>query len=143
VIFWESVWLRHKPVLTESRSREFMSKSPTAKRELYLGYVLDRKAERVRVIASRHGGMQIEEIAKVDPEALLQIIVDPAVGLQSFQARELAFELGLNIKQVARAVTTIMGAYRAFRDCDATMLEIAWRLRVGQRGGPLPGCCWG
>ena len=93
-------------------------------RELYLGYVLDRKVERVRVIASRHGGMDIEEIAKTDPEAILQVIVEPAVGMQAFQARELAFQLGLNIKQVARVVTTIMGAYRAFRDCDATMLEI-------------------
>ena len=93
-------------------------------REFYLAYVLDRKVERVRVIASRHGGMEIEEIAKTDPEAILQVIVEPAVGMQEFQARELAFQLGLNIKQVARVVTTIIGAYRAFRDCDATMLEI-------------------
>jgi malate-CoA ligase subunit beta len=93
-------------------------------REFYLAYVLDRKVERVRVIASRHGGVEIEEIAKTDPEAILQVIVEPAVGMQEFQARELAFQLGLNIKQVARVVTTIMGAYRAFRDCDATMLEI-------------------
>jgi len=93
-------------------------------REFYLAYVLDRKVERVRVIASRHGGMEIEEIAKTDPEAILQVVVEPAVGMQEFQARELAFQLGLNIKQVARVVTTIIGAYRAFRDCDATMLEI-------------------
>jgi malate-CoA ligase subunit beta len=104
--------------------RVYVEVADRYERELYLGYVLDRKAERVRVIASCHGGMEIEEIAKTDPEALLQIIVEPAVGLQSFQARELAFQLGLNIKQVARAVTTIIGAYRAFRDCDATMLEI-------------------
>jgi len=92
--------------------------------ELYLGFVLDRKAERVRVIASKHGGMEIEEIVDKDPNAVTQILVEPAVGLQAFQAREIAFDLGLNIKQVARAVTLIMGAYRAFRDCDATMLEI-------------------
>src|SRR5215475_5312395 len=104
--------------------RVYVEVADRYERELYLGYVLDRKAERVRVIASRYGGMEIEEIAKTDPQALLQIIVEPAVGLQSFEARELAFRLGLNIKQVARAVTTIMGAYRAFRDCDATMLEI-------------------
>jgi malate-CoA ligase subunit beta len=104
--------------------RVYVEVADRYERELYLGYVLDRKAERVRVIASCYGGMEIEEIAKTDPEALLQIIVEPAVGLQSFEARELAFRLGLNIKQVARAVTTIMGAYRAFRDCDATMLEI-------------------
>ncbi|NBV94695.1 MAG: succinate--CoA ligase subunit beta, partial [Methylocystaceae bacterium] len=93
-------------------------------RELYLGFVLDRKLERVRVIASKHGGMDIEEIAKNTPDELLQVIVEPAVGLLPFQARELAFQLGLNIKQVSRAVQTIMGAYRAFRDNDATMLEI-------------------
>ena len=93
-------------------------------RELYLGYVLDRKAERIRVIASRRGGMEIEEIAKTEPEAILQVIVEPAVGLQAFQARELAFQLGLNIRLVQRAVTTIMNAYRAFRDLDAIMLEI-------------------
>ncbi len=93
-------------------------------REIYLGFVLDRKIERIRVIASAQGGMEIEEIAKTSPNAIRQEIVEPAVGLQGFQARELAFGLGLNIKQVARAVKTMMGAYRAFRDLDATMVEI-------------------
>jgi len=93
-------------------------------RELYLGYVLDRKAERIRVIASQRGGMEIEEIARTEPEAILQVVVEPAVGLQAFQARELAFQLGLSIKQAQSAVSTIMNAYRAFRDCDAIMLEI-------------------
>jgi malate-CoA ligase subunit beta len=68
--------------------------------------------------------VEIEEIAASRPETILQQQVDPAVGLQSFQARELAFGLGLNIKQVSQAVTTIMGCYRAFRDLDATMVEI-------------------
>ena len=93
-------------------------------REIYLGFVLDRKIERIRVIASAQGGMEIEEIAKTSPDAIRQEIVEPAVGLQGFQARELAFGLGLNIKQVARAVKTMMGAYRAFRDLDGTMVEI-------------------
>ena len=92
--------------------------------ELYLGFVLDRKAERIRVIASMEGGMEIEELAEKSPEKILQVIVEPAVGLQQFQARELAFGLGLNIKQVQRAVSIIMGSYRAFRDKDAEMLEI-------------------
>jgi malate-CoA ligase subunit beta len=78
----------------------------------------------VRVIASGAGGMEIEEIAHDKPETLLQIEVEPAVGLQPFQARELAFGLGLGIKQVSQAVATIMGCYRAFRDLDATMVEI-------------------
>ena len=93
-------------------------------RELYLGFVLDRKIERIRVIASAQGGMEIEDIAHSNPESILQIEVEPAVGLQPFQARELAFGLGLNIKQVSQAVTTILGCYRAFRDLDATMVEI-------------------
>jgi malate-CoA ligase subunit beta len=93
-------------------------------KELYLGIVLDRKAERIRVIASAEGGMEIEELAESAPEKILQVIVEPAVGLQQFQARELAFGLGLNIKLVQRAVGIIMGAYRAFRDKDAEMLEI-------------------
>jgi malate-CoA ligase subunit beta len=105
-------------------SRVYIESAAPFERELYLGYVLDRKAERVRVIGSRHGGMEIEEIVKTDPNAIMQVVVEPAVGLQAFEARELAFQLGLNGKQVQRAVETILGAYRAFRDCDASMLEI-------------------
>ncbi|WP_238282828.1 malate--CoA ligase subunit beta, partial [Methylobacterium goesingense] len=104
--------------------RIYVETADPFERELYLGYVLDRKAERVRVIASQRGGMDIEEIAANEPEALIQVVVEPAVGLQQFQAREIAFQLGLNIKQVSAAVKTIMNAYRAFRDCDGTMLEI-------------------
>jgi malate-CoA ligase subunit beta len=104
--------------------RVYIEVAEPFEREIYLGYVLDRKAERIRVIASRRGGMEIEEIARTEPEEILQVVVEPAVGLQAFQARELAFALGLNIKQVQRVVSTILNAYRAFRDRDATMLEI-------------------
>ncbi|GAP36715.1 malate--CoA ligase subunit beta [Piscinibacter sakaiensis] len=93
-------------------------------REIYLGLVLDRKAERIRVIASAEGGMDVEEILQTRPGSILQIEVEPAVGLQPFQAREIAFGLGLNLKQVSQAVQTILGCYRAFRDLDATMVEI-------------------
>src|SRR3984885_8858560 len=104
--------------------RLYVEKAEPFVRQLYLGLVLDRKIERIRVIASPEGGMEIEEIAQSKPESLRQEQVDPAVGLQAFQARELAFGLGLNIKQVSQAVTAIMGCYRAFRDLDATMVEI-------------------
>ncbi len=104
--------------------RVYVELAEKFEREIYLGIVLDRKAERIRIIASAQGGMEIEDIAQTAPEAILQTIVDPAVGLQAFQAREIAFGLGLNLKQVSRAVTAIMGAYRAFRDLDATMVEI-------------------
>ena len=105
-------------------NRVYVEVAEPFERELYLGFVLDRKAERIRVIASVHGGMDVEEIAHSSPESLLQVEVEPAVGLQPFQAREIAFGLGLNIKQVSQAVTAILGAYRAFRDMDATMVEI-------------------
>jgi malate-CoA ligase subunit beta len=104
--------------------RVYVEAAEPFERELYLGFVLDRKIERIRVIASAEGGMEIEEIAQQQPDSILQVEVEPAVGLQPFQARELAFGLGLNIKQVSQAVTAILGCYRAFRDLDATMLEI-------------------
>jgi len=104
--------------------RVYIEVAEPFEREIYLGFVLDRKVERVRIIASRFGGMEIEEIAKEHPEEILQVVVEPAVGLQPFEARELAFGLGLTLKQVSRAVTSILGCYRAFRDLDATMVEI-------------------
>jgi malate-CoA ligase subunit beta len=76
------------------------------------------------VVAAPQGGMEIEEIAHERPESILRESVEPAVGMQAFQARELAFGLGLEPAQVSRAVTAIVGAYRAFRDLDATMVEI-------------------
>lgn len=93
-------------------------------RELYVGLVLDRKRERIVVVAHPHGGMEIEEIARREPDAILREVVEPAVGMQPFQARELAFGLGIAAPQVSQTVTTILGAYRAFRDLDATMVEV-------------------
>jgi malate-CoA ligase subunit beta len=104
--------------------RVYVEAAQAFERELYLSIVLDRKAERIRVIVSGQGGVDIEDVARDAPQAILQTVVEPAVGLQQFQARELAFGLGLNSKQVQRAATAIMGAYRAFRDLDATMVEI-------------------
>ena len=93
-------------------------------RELYVGLVLDRKRERIVVVAHPHGGMEIEEIAQREPEAILREVVEPAVGIRAFQARELAFGLQLASPQVNQAVSVILGAYRAFRELDATMVEI-------------------
>ena len=69
-------------------------------RELYLSLVLDRSSERIMILASASGGMDIEEVAKNDPDAIIRISVEPAVGIQKFQAREIAFALGLEAKQV-------------------------------------------
>ena len=105
-------------------NRVYIEVAEPFEREIYLGFVLDRKTERILVIASSQGGMDIEDIAHSSPDSMLQIEVEPAVGLLPFQAREIAFGLGLNIKQVGQAVTTILSCYRAFRDLDATMVEI-------------------
>jgi malate-CoA ligase subunit beta len=93
-------------------------------RELYVGLVLDRKRERIVVVAHPHGGMEIEEIAQREPAAILREEVEPAAGMRAFQARELAFGLGLDPAQVGQTVTALLGAYRAFRELDATMVEI-------------------
>ncbi len=92
--------------------------------ELYLGLVLDRKSERVMVVASPFGGMGIEEISAERPESILREVVEPAVGMQAFQARELAYGLGLTGSAARAATTSILGTYRAFRDLDALMVEI-------------------
>jgi malate-CoA ligase subunit beta len=96
---------------------------PIAK-ELYVGFVLDRRAERVCVVATPEGGMEIEEIAAQSPDSLMRVVIEPAVGMQSFQARELCFGLGLDAAQIPDATRAVLGAYRAFRDLDATMVEI-------------------
>jgi succinyl-CoA synthetase beta subunit len=93
-------------------------------RELYLGFVLDRKSERIMIVASAHGGMEIEDLAASDPDSLRRMVIDPAVGLAEFQARELAFSLGLNAKQVAQMTGVLRACYRAYRDLDAMMVEI-------------------
>ncbi|OGT78316.1 MAG: succinate--CoA ligase subunit beta [Gammaproteobacteria bacterium RIFCSPLOWO2_02_FULL_47_50] len=93
-------------------------------REIYLAFVLDRAKERVTVIASAAGGMEIEELAVKKPDSIIRVAVEPAVGMQAFQAREVAFALGLDKSQINQAVTTLLGCYRAMRDLDATMVEI-------------------
>ncbi len=93
-------------------------------REIYLGFVLDRETERVMLVASSAGGMEIEQIAEDDPESLIRVVIEPAVGLQGFQAREVAFALGLDASIVTEASNTLLACYRSFRDLDATMVEI-------------------
>ncbi len=92
--------------------------------EIYLGFVLDRKSERIMIVASGHGGMEIEDLAEKDPESLRRMTIDPAVGLSEYQARELAFQLGLKGGQIAQMVTILRACYRAYRDLDAVMVEI-------------------
>ncbi len=93
-------------------------------REIYLAFVLDRAKEQVTVVSSAEGGMEIEDLAVKKPESIIKIPVEPAVGMQAFQARELAFALNLDKTQINQAVTTFLGCYRAMRDLDANMVEI-------------------
>ncbi|MEM9330834.1 MAG: malate--CoA ligase subunit beta [Pseudomonadota bacterium] len=104
--------------------RVYVEAGVAIERELYLGFVLDRATERIMIVGSRFGGMEIEDISEEQPGSIIRSIVDPAVGLPEFQAREIAFQLGFSDKQIRSAVTMIKGCYRAFRDYDATMVEI-------------------
>ena len=93
-------------------------------RELYLGIVLDRATSRLVFMASQAGGMEIEEVAAKDPGAIYKQEIDPAAGFQPYQARALAFQLGLKPAQINSAVSLMTGVYRAFVDTDATLMEI-------------------
>ncbi len=92
--------------------------------EIYLGFVLDRKSERIMIVASAAGGMEVEEIAENAPDTIIRLSIDPASGMRDFHAREIAFGLGLEPSQVGQATRILLGCYRAFRDMDATMVEI-------------------
>jgi len=104
--------------------RVYVEEAANIEKEFYLGLVLDRTTERIMVVASKAGGMEIEEIVQSEPASIIRAVIDPAVGLTEFQAREIAFGLELDPSQVQQAVKIINGCYRAFRDLDATMVEI-------------------
>jgi succinyl-CoA synthetase beta subunit len=93
-------------------------------RELYLGLVLDRASSKVVFMASQHGGMDIEEVAHETPDEIFKEYIDPAIGLQGYQARKLAFKLGLAPTQIGEAVRFMMGLYKAFIETDSTLMEI-------------------
>lgn len=93
-------------------------------REIYLGLVLDRTSQRIMIVASAEGGMEIEEISAERPGSIVRATIDPAAGLEDFKAREIAFKLGLEPALTQQMVRTLQGCYKAFRDLDATMVEI-------------------
>ncbi len=92
--------------------------------ELYLGAVVDRSTRRVTFMASTEGGVEIEKVAEETPEKIFRITVDPLVGLMPFEAREVAFNLGLEGKQINQFVKMMTGMYQAFIDNDIAMIEI-------------------
>lgn len=93
-------------------------------KELYFSLLIDRAHERIVMVGSAQGGMEIEDLAENNPDAIKKIYIEPAVGLQDFQAREMAFALGLDATQITHAVKLIQGCYRAMRELDANMVEI-------------------
>jgi malate-CoA ligase subunit beta len=105
-------------------SRLYIEEASDIAKEIYLAFVMDRATERIMVIASAAGGMEIEEISAKQPDTIIRVVVDPAVGMQAFQAREVAYGLGVDPEIINKLVPTILGTYRAFRDLDATMVEI-------------------
>lgn len=105
-------------------SRVYIEAGTQIAKEMYLCFLIDRASERIVMVGAREGGMEIEELADTNPGAIKKIHVEPSVGLQDFQAREMAFALGLGAAQLTHAIKTIRGCYRAFRDLDASMLEI-------------------
>lgn len=92
--------------------------------ELYLGAVIDRATQSVVIMASTEGGVEIEEVAEKTPEKILKVVVDPMVGIQPFQARELFFGLGLDLSLMRQFSAMLMNMYRLFVECDLGMLEI-------------------
>ena len=94
------------------------------KKEFYLGLVIDRATQRITMIASASGGMNIEEVAKTDPDRVIHEAIDPAVGLPGFQCRKIAAKIGLRGKQIGEAAKMMQALYRCFRDKDALLAEI-------------------
>ncbi|RMF54826.1 MAG: ADP-forming succinate--CoA ligase subunit beta [Calditrichaeota bacterium] len=93
-------------------------------RELYLGIVLDRSVSKLVIMASTEGGVEIEKVAAETPEKIFKEYVEPEIGLQPFQARRLAFKLGLTGNQIKHATKFILGLYKAFVSTDASLAEI-------------------
>jgi succinyl-CoA synthetase beta subunit len=92
--------------------------------EIYLGIVIDRTQHRPVIMASSEGGVEIEEVARATPERIFRISIDPFLGLQQYQARELAFGIGLPKDLVSAFVKIAQGLYQTFVDCDASLAEI-------------------
>ncbi|AYF07847.1 TPA: ADP-forming succinate--CoA ligase subunit beta [Bacillus cereus] len=94
------------------------------KKEYYVGLVLDRATSQVVLMASEEGGTEIEEVAEQTPEKIFKEYIDPAVGLQGFQARRIAFNINIPKELVGQAVKFMMGLYRAFIEKDCSIAEI-------------------
>jgi succinyl-CoA synthetase beta subunit/malate-CoA ligase subunit beta len=104
--------------------RVLVEEAQDIEKEFYLGFVIDRTRQRITVIASASGGMDIEEVAKTDPDKVIREPVDPAIGLPEFQCRKIAARIGLTGPLMPQAVKLMRALYRCFRDKSALMVEI-------------------
>ncbi len=93
-------------------------------RELYLGAVVDRATQRIVFMASTEGGMDIEEVAEHTPEKIVKVVVDPTVGMQPFQCRQMFFALNLDVSLMREFTKIVMGLYQLFVECDLGLIEI-------------------
>ena len=105
-------------------NRVYIEEASDIEKELYLGLVFDRGSECIMVVASTEGGMSVEEISAKKPETIIRSKIEAAVGIQEFQAREIAFNLGIESGLISRTAEVIQGCYRAFSELDATMVEV-------------------
>ena len=105
--------------------------------ELYLAILVDRATQRIAVIASTEGGMEIEEVAEKTPDKILTVQIDPLLGLCDFQSRNLAFDLGLTAKQANSFVSVLRSLYKLFVDRDASLVEINPLVVSGEQIIPL------
>lgn len=117
--------------------RVFIEEGCDIGRELYLGILIDRATSQVTIMSSTEGGMDIEEVAEKHPEKILKTAVDPAIGFQAFQGRQIAFSLGLEGKQVGKCVEVVTAMYNAFIALDCSIVEIN-PLVVTKSGDVIP-----
>ncbi len=110
------------------------------KKEYYVAILVDRHYGRVLMMGSAEGGMDIEEVAAKHPEKIHRVVIDPAVGMQPFQARQMAFALGFKDKVVNQAVKTFLGLYKVFTATDCSMAEINPLVETGD-GQVIPLDC--
>jgi succinyl-CoA synthetase beta subunit/malate-CoA ligase subunit beta len=104
--------------------RVWIEQASDIKKEFYLGFVIDRGSQRITIIASSEGGMDIEEVAKQTPEKIVKEVIDPAIGLLDFQCRKVATAIGLKGKLMPQTVKLMKAVYRCMRDKDALQAEI-------------------
>jgi succinyl-CoA synthetase beta subunit len=104
--------------------RLLIEETLSIEKELYLGIVIDRVEAKPVFMASAAGGMEIEQVAAENPDAILKEYIEPGMGLEAFQARKLAFKLGLKPAQINEAVRLMTGLFRAFQETDSSLMEI-------------------